>query len=187
MSSNHENFLRRPSLVCEKCRSHHTVSGGQILLTKSRDFDVEKFSDFDIFNGSDARKDYAIKVVFQLSNLAKTFENDIKDIYLIDDNDVYDKYKGTLNIVFDIASLNLTRYRHRVISGESNALTLWGSGDTTIPQLKHRIILFLSRINESSKNINIWIWGIARIFHIDFFSALPARDIQIQPKKLYRV
>ena len=182
-------FLANDSLMCLSCRNGLSTFRGIHELVKDSGMTSAKFNSLDIFGNDDNFRKYCLKIILQLSNFTKTFEDSIQDLFLVEDKNVPLEFQGTLNIVVDFKYLNVCRYRGRVSKNPDscNLLTFWETGDTLFPERVARILIFLSTIHSSSRNLNLWIWGAARIFHIDLFCGLPARDIQIKPSKLYRV
>lgn len=183
-SSSQMRFLVNDSLICPICR----YATSYFEPTKDDTMTSAKFNSLDIFGANEDFRQYCLKVISQLSIFAKTFDSSIQDLFIVEDKYVPREFRGTLNIIVDFKYLTLQRYRRKVSQDvRCNLLTLWGEKEAMLSEKLHRVLLFLSTMHCSSQHLNLWIWGAARIFHIDLFCALPARDIQIKPTKLYRV
>ena len=182
-----KTMLHGDTLACDFCIKKIEKGEGKLSLSKGFEYSLDKFANCPFITKSSSHKDFAVKMIFQLSNFTKTFETVIKEIYVVGEDDVPEEYRNSLNVILDFRLLNISRFRGMMKNPSINLLTLWSTGDTTIPRKSMRLLMFLAEINGLSQYINIWIWENSRIFHIDSFASMPTKDVQIKPKRVYKV
>jgi hypothetical protein len=180
-------FLTHPFMACFSCREIIK----RVAADKAEQVTLTTPTEDSVQIALDERSSMQERLVKRFSDLKKIFPNEIRDIFVIPEEEVAGTvYAQKLNILVAFKSLSILDYTRFVLTEKKSAMHLWNKPALRSKYISSRclrILIGLANIHLSSTEVAVWVMSYTRTISMDFFCTTPPRMEQLKPSRLLKV